>query len=199
MKKGNIRAIAVSGIFGAIGFILMIIEFSIPIMPSFIKVDFSEIPAMIVSFAFGPLWGVLVCLIKNLLHLFVTTSAGVGELSNFILGAIFVGIAGLIYQKNKTRKGALIGSLIGAFAMAIVSIFTNYLFVYPAFSVIYGMPMQAILGMYKAILPSVDGLFEALVVFNLPFNFAKGVIDAAFCFALYKHISPILKSSRKKY
>ncbi len=194
MIKKNVREIAASAIFGSLGFILMLLEFPLPIIPSFIKLDFSEIPAIIMSFAFGPLWGVLVCLIKNLLHLFVTTSAGVGELSNFILGAIFVWTAGFCYKKNKTRKGALIGSVLGALTMAVISIFTNYLFVYPAFSVIYGLPMNAILGMYKAILPTVDGLFEALVVFNLPFNFVKGILDAAFCFVVYKKISPILKN-----
>lgn len=198
MIKNNIRAIAATGIFGALGFILMLLEFPLPIIPSFIKLDFSEIPAIIMAFCFGPFWGIIVCLVKNLLHLFVTTSAGVGELSNFILGAVFVGVAGFCYKKNKTRKGALIGALIGALAMAVISIFTNYIFVYPAFSKIYGLPMPAILGMYKAILPTVDNLFEALVIFNLPFNFAKGILDAAFCFLVYKKISPILKSSTKK-
>lgn len=195
MVKKNVRKIAASAIFGALGFILMLLEFPISfIIPPFIKMDFSEIPAIIMSFAFGPAWGVLVCLIKNLLHLFVTTSAGVGELSNFILGAIFVYTAGFCYKKNKTRKGALIGALLGALTMAVISIFTNYFFVYPAFSVIYGLPMPAILGMYKAILLSTKNLFHALVVFNLPFNFVKGILDAAFCFLVYKKISPILKN-----
>ena len=198
MKKENLRAIIISAIFGGLGFVLMLLEFPLPmIIPSFIKVDFSEVPAIIASFAYGPLYGILVCLIKNLLHLFVTTSAGVGEVSNFILGAIFVGVAGFIYSKNKNRKTALIGSLIGAFVMAVISIFTNYIVVYPAFSVIYGLPMEAILGMYKAILPLADNLFKALVIFNLPFNFIKGIIDAAICFAVYKKLSPILKNNKK--
>ncbi len=199
MKKENLRAIIISAIFGGLGFFLMLLEFPLPmIIPSFIKVDFSEIPAIIASFAYGPLYGILVCLIKNLLHLLVTTSAGVGELSNFILGAVFVGIAGFIYSKNKNRKTALIGSLIGAFVMAVISIFTNYIVVYPAFSVIYGLPMDAILGMYKAILPAADNLFKALVIFNLPFNFVKGVVDAAVCFAVYKRLSPLLKNNKNK-
>ena len=199
MKKENLRAIIISAIFGGLGFVLMLLEFPLPmIIPSFIKLDFSELPAIIASFAYGPLYGILVCLIKNLLHLFVTTSAGVGEVSNFILGAVFVGVAGFVYSKNKNRKTALLGSLIGAFIMAVISIFTNYIVVYPAFSVIYGLPMEAILGMYKAILPVADNLFKALVIFNLPFNFVKGVIDAAICFAVYKKLSPILKNNKNK-
>ena len=199
MDKTSIRKFVVSGIFGALGFVLMLLEFPLPlIIPSFIKLDFSEIPALIASFAFGPLYGILVCAIKNLLHLFVTTSAGVGEVSKFILGAIFVFPAGLIYKKIHNRKGALIGSVIGAVIMAVVSIATNYFIVYPAYVVIYGMPMDAIIGMYKALLPVADNLFKALVIFNLPFNTAKGIVDAAICFAVYKRLSPILKKENKK-
>ncbi len=194
MNKSLIKRISLSAVLGAMGFVLMLLEFPLPfIIPSFIKLDFSEIPALIATFAYGPLHGILVCLIKNLLHLFVTTSAGVGELSNFILGAIFVGVTGVVYKKMHSRKGALIGSLVGASAMAIISVLTNYFVVYPAFVVIYGMPMEAILGMYKALLPVADNLFKALVIFNVPFNLAKGILDAAVCFAVYKRLSPILK------
>lgn len=194
MKKYTIRKFVLSAILGAMGFVLMLLEFPMPfIIPSFIKFDFSEIPAVIASFAYGPLYGILVCLLKNLLHLFVTSSMGVGELSNFILGAVFVGVAGLVYKRIHTRSGALIGTILGAFLMAVISIFTNYFVVYPAYVVIYGMPMEAILGMYKALLPAANNLFKALVIFNLPFNFFKGLVDALVCFAVYKRISPILK------
>ena len=198
VKQNRIRAITVSAIFGAVGFILMLLEFPLAfIIPSFIKMDFSELPALIATFTFGPVYGILVCLIKNLLHLLVTTSAGVGELSNFLMGAIFVGVAGFIYKYRKTRTGALIGAVTGALAMAIISIATNYFIVYPAFSVLYGLPMPAILGMYKALLPSADTLLKALIIFNLPFNFIKGMIDALICFIIYKKISPILKYGKK--
>ncbi|MGN0493795.1 MAG: ECF transporter S component [Acutalibacteraceae bacterium] len=200
MKRQNlIRGIAVSAVMGAVGFVLMLLEFPLPfIIPSFIKLDFSEIPAIIAAFAFGPQYGILVCLIKNLLHLFVTSSAGVGELSNFLLGAVFTGVAGLIYLKNKNRKGALVGALIGSFAMAAVSVVTNYFVVYPAYVVLYGMPMEGIIGMYQAILPASDNLLKCLLIFNLPFTFIKGIIDAGVCFAVYKRISPILKYGLKK-
>ncbi len=196
MQKQNIRNIAVAAIMGAIGFILMMLEFSISfLIPSFIKFDFSELPALITAFALGPWWGVLVCLIKNALHLFVGTTAGVGELSNFVLGAIFVYVSGIIYKRNKSRKGALIGALIGAVLMAVISVATNYFFVYPIYAKML-IPMDAIVGMYSALLPSVDNLFKALLIFNLPFNLAKGLIDAAICFAIYKKLSPILKSKK---
>lgn len=196
MQKQNIRNIAVTAIMGAIGFILMMLEFPISfLIPSFIKFDFSELPALITAYALGPWWGVLVCFIKNALHLFVGTTAGVGELSNFVLGAVFVYISGIIYKRNKTRKGALTGALIGAVLMAVISVATNYFFVYPIYANML-IPMDAIVGMYSALLPSVDNLFEALLIFNLPFNLAKGLIDAAICFVIYKKLSPILKAKK---
>ena len=193
-KKTGIKSVAVVAIMGAIGFILMVLEFPMPfLIPPFIKFDFSELPAIITAFALGPIQGIIVCLIKNLLHLFVTTSAGVGELSNFILGAIFVGTAGIIYRYKKTRSGALIGSIVGALLMAVISVVSNYFVVYPAYVTLYGMPMEAIIGMYKALLPASDTLLKSLLIFNLPFTFAKGMIDALICFVVYKKLSPILK------
>ncbi|MBR5496860.1 MAG: ECF transporter S component [Clostridia bacterium] len=192
-KKTNVRAITVTAIMGALGTILMVIEMSLPFMPSFIKLDFSELPALIASFAYGPVYGILVCLIKNVIHMFFGSTMCIGEISNFILGAIFVGTAGVIYKKNKTKQSALISCLIGAVVMAVISIFTNYFIVYPLYVKVLGMPMEAILGMYQAILPAADNLWKALIIFNLPFNFAKGLIDAIFCFLIYKRISPILK------
>lgn len=199
MKKNYLRGIAVSAVMGALGFILMLLEFPLPfIIPAFIKLDFSEIPAIITAYAFGPQYGVLVCLVKNLLHLPFTNSAGVGELSNFVLGAVFTGTAGLFYIRNKSRSNALIGALAGSAAMALFSVVSNYFLVYPAYVVIYGMPMEAIIGMYKAILPSADTLLKDLLIFNLPFTFLKGIIDSAVCFAVYKRISSIMKFGVKK-
>ena len=194
MKKTiNTKSIAVMAIMSAIGFILMVLEFPLPfIIPPFIKFDFSELPAIITAFALGPVQGIVVCFVKNLLHLFITSTAGVGELSNFILGAIFVGTAGFIYHYKKTRTGALIGSLAGALSMALISIGTNYFITYPFYANF--MPMEAIITAYQALLPSCDSLVKCLVIFNLPFNFAKGIIDAVICFAIYKKLSPIIKS-----
>ena len=194
-KAINTKSIAVMGIMSAIGFILMVLEFPLPfIIPPFIKFDFSELPAIITAFALGPVQGIVVCLVKNLLHLFITSTAGVGELSNFILGAIFVGSAGLIYKYKKNRTGALVGSLLGAVLMAVISIATNYFITYPFYTNF--MPMEGIIGAYQAILPAADSLLKCLVIFNLPFNFVKGIIDAVICFVVYKKLSPILKTKK---
>lgn len=191
-NKQNLRAICATGVLSALAFVLMLIEFPLSfIVPSFIKLDFSELPALVASFAYGPIWGVAVCLIKNVVHIFVGTTYGIGELSNFILGAIFVFVAGLIYKRNKSKKNAFIGAIVGAIIMAIISIFSNYFITYPIYAL--QIPWEAILNMYKAILPSVDNMWEALVIFNLPFNFVKGLLDTIICILIYKKLTPILK------
>lgn len=191
MKK-NLRSLCVTAIMGAIGTVLMYLEFSVPFMPAFIKVDFSEIPALITAFALGPWYGVLVCLIKNLLHLFVTNSLFIGELSNFILGAVFVGVAGIIYQRKKTRNNAFFACLISTVVMTLISLVSNYYIVYPLYAETFLWPMSSIIAMYQAIFPKVDNLWECLIIFNLPFNFIKGAVNALICFAVYKKISPLL-------
>jgi len=98
--------------------------------------------------------------------------------------------AGLLYRRMKSRKGALIGVLIGSVIMALFSIPLNYYVTYPIYSNF--MPIDVILGMYQAIRPSVNSLLECLIVFNAPFTLVKGLIDAALCFLIYKSLSPIL-------
>ena len=192
MQNKKLYSIVASAILGAVGFVLMAIEISVPIMPFFIKLDFSELPALIASFAYGPLYGAAVCLIKNLLHLFITNTAGVGELANFLMGVFFVVPAGLVYSKMKSRKGALIGSVTGAAVMGVACVFINYFITYPIYYAVL-MPEQVILKAYQTILPSVDSILKSLLIFNLPFTFAKGVIVSLICFVIYKKLSPILK------
>ena len=190
--KSNVRTIAVTGMLSAVAVVLMYLEIPIPIMPGFIKFDFSDLPALIGTFAYGPLCGVIVCLIKNLLHLMDSNSMLVGELSNFILGAAFVIPAGLIYKHKKSKRGALLGGITGAVFMGIFCVFSNYFIVYPVYYQV-AMPEEAILGMYQAILPSMKSILQSLLVFNLPFTIVKGLISAAITMLVYKPLSPILK------
>lgn len=199
MKKNNvkIRTIAVIGIMSAVAAVLQFLEFPIPLMPSFIKFDFSDLPGLITAFAFGPIAGILVSLLKNVIHLLVTQSGGVGELANFIIAAFFTGTAGLIYKFNKSRKGAFLASLGGSLVSAVAGIAANYFIIYPIYYKI-AMPEEAILGMYQSILPSVDSILKSLLIFNLPFTFVKGLIISCICFLIYKKLSPVLKENKEQ-
>lgn len=195
-NKEKIFKLAMTGILSALATVLMFVSFSVPFMPSFIKFDVSELPALIAAFALGPIEGVVVCLVKNLINVTSTMTGGVGEFANFLLGASFVLPAGIIYKYKKTRKWALIGSLIGITLMAIVSLPLNYYVTYPMYTKI--MPIDVIVGMYQKINPDVDGLFSCLLIFNVPFTFLKGLVDVIITFLIYKRISWIFKLKTKK-
>ena len=187
--------LAVAGMLSAVAFVLMYIEFPIPaLIPAFVKLDVSDLPELLAAFALGPVWGIVVTFLKNVLFsiLHGTSSAYVGELFNFLLGSVFSFTAGLVYHRGKTRKSALAGAFAGAAMMALVSVPVNYFIVYPAYVQVYKMPMDAIIGMYQDINPAAGGLMECLVLFNLPFTFCKGLLDVALCFLIYKPLSPIL-------
>ena len=197
--KITTRSLVVTAMLSAVAFVLMFVEFPIPMLiPSFVKMDISDLPALLGSFALGPVYGVVIELLKNLLHIIFkgTSSAYVGEIFNFSMGAVLCLSAGLIYHFKKNRKGAVIVSLVGCAVMAILSVPFNYFLVYPAYVVCYGMPMEAIIGMYQVILPSSDSLLKCLLIFNLPFTFCKGLIDAILCFLIYKPLSPLLHGNK---
>lgn len=187
----NARKLAVTAVMAAVAAVLMFVSFSVPLMPEFIKMDLSEMPALIAAFSMGPLSGVAVCFVKNLINVLTTHTAGVGELCNFLLGTAFVLPAGLVYQKINSRKGALAGSLVGAAAMAVCSLPLNYFVTYPMYALV--MPMDAVLDLYRVINPNVHTLFDALLWFNVPFTLIKGLLDTAITFLVYKKLSPIIK------
>lgn len=188
------RRLTVTAMLSAVAFLLMFLEFSLPMLiPSFVKLDVSDLPALLGSFALGPVYGVVIEVLKNLLHILLkgTTSAGIGELFNASMGAVFVLVAGLVYWKDHTRRGALIGSIGGAVAMALASLPMNYFLVYPFYATLFG-GMENIIGAYQAILPNVDGLFQCLLIFNVPFTLFKGLLDVFLCFLIYKPLSGLL-------
>ena len=181
------RNIAVAAMLSAVAFVLQYIEVPIPIMPSFIK--------LLGAFVLGLLYGVVIELVKNLIHMAVSQSMFVGELSNFILGAAFTCTAGLIYKHKKTKVTAFVGGVAGAAVMALVSIISNYFVVYPVY---YNfMPEEVILGMYQVIFSGVNSILECLLVFNLPFTFVKGLLSVLVTMLIYKPLSPIMKGRQR--
>ena len=192
MSRTNyVHKIAVTAILGAVATVLMFLSFPMPfLIPSFIKMDFSELPALLAAFSMGPASGVAVCLIKNLINVLSTTTGGVGELANFLMGVFFVLPAGFIYKKKKTRGSALLAAVIGAVSMAAFSVPINYFISYPFYTSL--MPLDVIIGMYQELIPSMDGLLACLLVFNMPFTLLKGLLDVLLAFLIYKPLSPLL-------
>lgn len=189
----NIRKLAVVAMLSALAAVIQLFEIPVPaLIPEFVKLDFSELPALIASFVVSPLAGIPVCLIKNIIKLTTTNSAGVGELCNFLLGVAMVVPAGYIYKYRKTRGGALIACLSGCVVSAVLSVFVNYFISYPVYFQVLA-PEDAVLGAYRALNPNVSNLWDALIWFNAPFTFVKMLIDSTITFLIYKPLSNALK------
>jgi len=189
-KQFPLRAVILSALLAAVASALFLIQFSVPLVPSFLKMDVSDMPALVASLALGPWWGVLVCLVKNAVGLLHSGTLGVGELSNFIIGAALVLVAGLLFPKfKKSKGGAVAASVLGALAMGAVSLPSNLYLIYPLFAK-FLVPMPVILGWYQAALPSVDSLWKALLIFNVPFTFVKGLLCAALMALIYLPLRP---------
>lgn len=195
MKTSNVntKKITLTAILTAVAAVLQFVEVPIPIMPGFIKLDFSDLPALIGAFVCGPATGVLIELLKNIIHILFGSSGAIGELSNFILGAVFALTAGLIYKKMPTIKGAVIGSAAASVIMGIVSLPSNYYLIYPLYYNVMGMPQEAILGMYQALRPSTESIAEALLVFNVPFTIVKGLISSVFAVCVFRPLKKIIE------
>lgn len=94
----NVRTLTMTAVLSAIAFVLAFFEFPVPLSPSFARMDLSDLPALIGAFAYGPAAGILIELVKNALQLLTSSTGGIGELANFIMGSSFVAVAGLIYK-----------------------------------------------------------------------------------------------------
>ncbi len=196
MQRKQIERMAVIAMLSAIAFILMFFEFPLAfIAPPFYKLDFSDIPALIGGFAYGPIAGVLIEFIKNLLNLIIegTTTGAVGELANFITGCSLILPAALIYKHKKNIKGALTGLVAGTLALASAGSMMNFFVMIPMYSA--AMPevgMEGIIAMGSAIVPFIKDLKTFVLFAVAPFNLLKGVICSALTFLLYKRVSGIL-------
>lgn len=189
----NVRKLAVTAMLSAVAAVLMFLEFPVPMLiPSFVKFDFSELPALIAAFVVSPLSGVAVCLVKNLVNLPFSSSGGIGELCNFLIGAAMVLPAGFIYKYKKTRKGAVLACAAGCVAMALASLPVNYFISYPVYFNIFA-PENVILDAYRKLNPAVNNLWDALIWFNAPFTFIKGAAVSVITFLIYKPLSNALK------
>ena len=188
------RYIAFVGIFGAIAAVLMFIEFPLFFAPSFYELDFSEVPVLIGTFSLGPVAGIFIEIIKNLVHLLIkgTHTAGVGEIANIIIGCAFAVPAGIIYKFGKTRKNAIIGMAVGTLTMAVMGCFINAFVLLPAYAAAFHMDMSALIEMGTAVNASVNSLFTFAVLCVGPFNLVKGVLVSVLTFLLYKRVSNLI-------
>ena len=192
----NTKFIVKTAIFSAMSVILYTVpylKFSVPFFPSFLEIHLDEIPALIAGFAYGPLCGFFVILIKTIIKLPMTTTMCVGELADLIYSSIFIIPAAIAYRKNRKIKGALFGLLIGGGLQLVVASFFTTFVMLDFYMFVMGIPKQAILGMCQAINPSIKSLdWPFLLMVALPFNAFKDAIVILITFILYKKLHKLI-------
>ena len=194
MKNFSTRNLAIVAVFSALAAIIYLFDFSLPFFPPFIKLDFADLPALIAAFTFGPVTGILIQVVRNALHLFVSNTGGVGELANIIIGSTMVGTAGFIYQYDKTKAGAFKALLAGTIAMTLVAMPLNYYVILPLYSLF--IPIDAILALSAKFIPAIHDKFTFILYVTLPFNILKGATISISSWLLYKKLQPALHSLR---
>lgn len=193
----HLNRLIIAAMLSALAAALMFFEIPLPfIAPDFYKLDFSEIPVLIGGFSLGPVWAIVIELVKILLKFVIkgTMTAGVGELANFLMGCAFVVPASLLYKWKKTRAMALIGMGAGTIAMAVAAVFLNTYLLLPAYAAAFKMPMDAFIQMGAAINPYIDGLLSFVLLAVAPFNIVKGILVSVLVFFLYKPLSRLIHS-----
>ena len=187
----NIRTITMTALLSAMAYVLAFVEFPVPLSPSFAKMDLSDFPALIGAFALGPISGLLIELVKNTLQLLTTSTGGIGEIANFLMGASYVVAAGVIYKHRKTKETALLACVAASLVMGIAAALANYFILLPLFETF--MPLDQLIASFGAFLPFIHTKLD-IVLFNaLPFNILKGLVIGGFTMLTYKRLTPILK------
>jgi len=188
------KAMVRIAILGAISFLLTFVKAPLPIFPSFLKLDPSDIPAIIAALAYGPIGGVGVQLIKAITDALTSESAGVGQIANFIAGSAFVIPLGFVYQRAKNLRGYCLGAGLGSLSMIVVASVFNYFVLIPAYAVIFG-GMDAIIGLAAKLNSSITGLGSLVLLAIAPFNLLKAVLISVFGYALYKPLTTIFRQA----
>lgn len=196
-KIFSTRKVAMIGMFSAVAMILMLFEFPMFFAPPFYELDFSELPILIGAYAFGPAAGVMMEFVKILLKLCVkgTSTAFIGDLANFAVGCSFILPSSIIYTFYKKKKGAIIGCVVGTFVLTVFGTAFNAVYLLPAFSEFFGMPMDTILALGSEANPLMtEGSIVSFVICCVaPMNLIKGTVASVFTMLLYKPLRPIIK------
>ncbi|HHU77405.1 MAG TPA: ECF transporter S component [Clostridiales bacterium] len=191
--KLNTRNLIKIAMLAATAFVLMLISFPLAaFFPSFLELDISDVPALVGGFALGPIAGVLIELLKNILKVLIKPSptGGVGELSNFLVGSFFVVPASVIYMIRKSKKNAMLGLLAGSIFMTVSACFSNYFIIIPLYQQF--MPLEQIIALSP--LKIVKDMKSFILYAIVPFNLIKSIVVSTVTLLIYKKLSPLLHS-----
>jgi riboflavin transporter FmnP len=194
----HLRLIVIAGVLAAISTALRFLETPLPLLPGFLKLDFSNIPALIGGFALGPVAGTAILLIKNLIYLPFSSTMGVGEIADFVISASLILPASLIYKYHKSRKGAIGGMSAGSALMSFAAgPLMNAFVLVPFYAwLFFGSSVDAIIGVAAAVNPAINSVWTYILFAVVPFNIVKCLTVCLVTGLLYKPLSPLLHKYR---
>lgn len=194
-NKRSVRRLALIGMLGALGAILMLFRFPLPFLPPFLSFDFAFVPELIGAFALGPMASILIVVVRILVQFVLAGSNSMltGELQSFLLSTAFLLPIALLYQANKTRKGALIAMGVGTISCTIMAVITNLYLIIPFYVYLYGMSMEQIIEGCRMVNPNMNSITSMVILGIVPFNLMKCLVNSGITFIVYKHLSSIMK------
>ena len=195
-SRNSTKRLVLTAMLGAISTILMILEFPMPLIPPFVKMDFSELPVILGGFIMGPVDGMLIAVIKVVLNLFIngTTTAGIGELANLIYSLGYMLPAVIIYHRIRTKKGAVISLAVGTLVTSIISVILNIVLIFPVYAKLMGLDLNTIVSMCAEVNPYVNNMVTLMAFSMFPFNIFKYGVTSLITFILYKKLSHIIRN-----
>jgi len=179
-QKNSVVQMVSVAMLSSIAYLLMMLDFPFPGLPPFLKIDFSDVPALIAAIIFSPIAGVVVEGIKNILHYGIQgslTGVPVGEIANFIAGCLFIGPATFLFRKYRTVKSLTTGLMLGTVTMSIIMSVLNYFIILPAYTWFLNQPAM-----------SSSGMRQIIVAAILPFNLIKGIVVTVVFVALFSRL-----------
>lgn len=184
-KMVSAKKLAMIGVLSAVAYVLMFISVPIPIFPSFLRLDVSDVPAILGGLSMGPLSGFSIALIKNLLQIGSTFTGGIGEIANALIAGSYIVIISYMYKKIHSKKGVIIGAILGSLGMILTGCVLNYFIVTPIYGQVFG-GLDAIIAMGSALNPKIHNLFTFVVWIYIPFNLIKSIVMTICILPLYK-------------
>lgn len=190
------KKMVLTAVLGAISGILMLLEFPLPFIPPFVKMDFSELPVILGGFIMGPVNGALIAVIKIVLNFLFngTSTAGVGEIANLIYSLGYMLPSVLIYHKLRSKKGAVVSLVIGTVITSVLAVIINIFVTFPLYGKLMGIDIPTIVAMCQAVNPYVKDMVSLMIFSMLPFNLFKYGVTSIITFVLYKKLSSVIRN-----
>lgn len=191
-KKLDTKKIVIIGMFSALSYVLMLVHLPVKFL-GFLEMEFSDIPAIIATFAYGPIIGIFIELIKNMIKvLTASTTGGTGELANFIVSVGYVLPLGLVYQSVKSKKKMLLSCVAAVVGMVVIAIFVNYFITVPLYASLFGGE-GAVIGVCAKTIPAIKSLAGVVILGITPFNIVKGILMSIVGVLCYRTFGKVLK------